>query len=164
MDIELINYEGNTFDERMRKLRNEYSVSNQQSLAWGFDHSGGFFVQVFDNSNVEEEVLIVDADQGNTLSNFSLSSERLTYDKMVETLTKYSEKALHDFQSLMNKHFDETLFGYAYDKNGKYEEKVCIRNSKELFHFIDSIQHDFTITDGWDLLMDLRAVKELVAA
>ena len=154
--------EGTPFDERMIELRKEYNLANEHSLAWGFDHTGGFFLQVFDESDPLEEVLVVNADQGNALSHFSIADERLTYEKMVDILAKYSEKALQEFTTHIEKPLEDTLFGYAYDENGKYREKVLIKTNKDLFQFIDSILHDYIITDGWDLRVDLRTIKQLV--
>lgn len=133
----------------LRTFRKDYSLGKEKSLAWGFDRSGGYFIQVFFDEREEE---MLDFDQSEKLSGFPLTQGYLTYGKMIELLGKYSEKALSDFQKHMETPLALDFIGYKYDENKK-KTKEFLQTHKDFFQFFDETPYGYTVTDILDALV-----------
>lgn len=133
----------------LQTFRKDYSLGKEKSLAWGFDRSGGYFIQIFFDENEDE---MLDFDQGEKLSGFSIAQGHLTYDKMTELLGEHSERALSDFQKHIQIPFEFGFIGYKYNKNKKYE-KHFLQTHKDFFQFFDETPYGYTVTDIFDALV-----------
>lgn len=134
-------------------MRKNY-FNNGFSVAFGFDRMNGIFVQVFD----KDDELILDLDQSIVLTGLQFSS-KISREKMIETLTKYSEEALKDFYEFENQPLSETLKGYAYNQDGKYEDYDILKTLGDWFKFFDKVENGFTLTDIFDCLVSERKPK-----
>ncbi|QST02143.1 hypothetical protein IMZ31_22080 (plasmid) [Pontibacillus sp. ALD_SL1] len=133
-------------------MRHVYELKEKnQTLAWGMDHTGGFFLQLFDESDEENEVLLVNADQGMKLSGFSIADEHLTLRRMEEILKETHPPAYEAFRNFLKEPLEETYIGYAFNQQGMYQEKQFLTTVKDVFLFADSITHTYTLTDIGDL-------------
>jgi len=138
-------------------MRKNYTLENEQSIAWGFDHLSGFFVQQFD----ENEELLVGADHGDQIVGFSLYMKPLTYEKMVEVLSTH-KPALKEFQTFIKKKFELPLTGYHYtSNNGRYTTSVTIESYGDLFRFIDkSSSYGFLLTNIFDVPVEIAHIYD----
>jgi hypothetical protein len=141
-------------------MMNSYRLSDGVELRWGFDQSAGFFVQLFD---VRDE-LILNADQGKALFEDDYPVEYITLGPMLGTLERYCLEAFNDFRSLLSRQLNDTLYGYAYNADGKHSGKVPLSTYKDLFLFLDSLRSSagFMLTDGLDYAVDIRDIANRI--
>lgn len=144
---------GVTNNERMIKLRKVYSIEEDKVLAWGYDKFSGFFLQIFDESDPEKEVLLVNADQGQIRNGYTIAKNDLTFDYMVSELGRNSDKATKDFKIFIESELEEPLYGYDYNSEGYHNGKKEIKTYEDLFKFFDNVELKFVVTDLFDSMV-----------